>query len=134
VAPRLARFATFSNLRNATWDANTAKGAHLGFDLPSALVGRRPVHMDLLQSGPEAADGTIKLDGDLGTSTCVPGADSTVCTVKYHNLPHYGISVALGLYLSDPFHYFQRREVARQFSSDPIGIVTIKTAGTALSR
>jgi hypothetical protein len=120
---RLKPYATFE-LANAGID-KSAESVALGFDLPDQLVGSKPVHV-ALTGKPGIGNDVFQLEAPNASASCRATNDQTMCNVRYSIAKKYGIDLALHLFIEDPKNYFKRLEVAKEFSGDPIGTITIK--------
>lgn len=100
--------------------------ATLHYDLPVGLVGGV---LDVTLTGPIDPDGTTAtLTGEVGVGTCTAGTTGFACLETFTGLGTLPISMAVvedTARVEYPSGVADRRAVASQFASDPIGIAEV---------
>jgi len=103
--------------------------ATLHYDLPVGLVGGV---LEVTLTGPIDADGTTAtLTGEAGTGTCTAGDAGFACLETFTGLGTLPISMTVvedTARVEYPSGVADRRAVASQFASDPIGIAEVDYA------
>ena len=121
VPAELAAAATY-DVPEMTWTVNGST-ATLAYALPKALVGTT---IRVTFSGPfDAATGKATLSGAAGTAECVVAATTIKCNETMHGLLPIAVDLGVVAKLAPAGLAAARVEVAKRFSTDPIGIADV---------